>query len=230
MNFPTHIQNMRENLKEIELLINIHTQVSGQSRGRKNDVEVLNKSAIVLITACWENYIEDLVKEAFNYLLENSDQHTVFPNSVLAKASKEIKNDKDDRRVWELAGKGWQNVLKQYQSTTLNKEIDHFHVPRPINIDELYEKLLGIQKITTNWKWQKMSNESAIETLNQFIDLRGEIAHSLRTINSVKKKDVRFYSDFIKKTSIILHNRVNVHIEKQLGKKAWRDYVSGKVK
>lgn len=230
MSYPLHIQNMRENLSEIEKLINIHTQVAGSSRGRKSDVEVLNKSAIVLLTACWENYIEDLVKEAFNYLLLNAEEHTAFPNSVLAKASKELKNDRDDRRVWELAGTGWQNVLKNYQDTTLIKEIDHFHVPRPTNIDELYNKLLGIQNITTTWNWQKMSNESAIETLNNFIDLRGEIAHSLKTKKSVTKKDVRFYSDFIKKTSIILHNRVNTHLEKQIGKKAWRDYVSGKVK
>ena len=228
-NYPLHIENLRNNLLEVEKLINIHTEISGNTRGRKKDVEILNKSAIVMITACWENYVEDLVKEAFNYLLTKAPTHTVFPYSVLAKASKELKNDKDDRRVWELAGNGWQNILKNYQTSTLIKEIDHFHVPRPENIDSLFEKLLGIQNITLNWKWQKMSNINAIQILNSFIDLRGEIAHTVRTNTPVLKKDVRFYSDFIKKTSMILHNRTNDHIDNILGSKAWKGYRSGKV-
>lgn len=135
--FPPHVQNFFDNLYEISELASIHTEIAGNTRGRKSKVQVLNKSAIVLLTASWEYYVEDLVREAFKFLLDNAEDHTAFPFSVLAKASKEIKNDKDDRRVWQLAGDGWKSILENYKNTILEKEIDYFHVPRPENIDEL---------------------------------------------------------------------------------------------
>lgn len=110
--YPKHVQNFFDNLNEIDELASIHTQIAGTTPGRKNKVQILNKSAIVLLTACWEYYVEDLVREAFDFLLSNAINHSIFPSSVLAKASKELKNDKDDRRVWELAGDGWKNILE----------------------------------------------------------------------------------------------------------------------
>src|SRR5207244_1414734 len=44
---------------EVGQLREIHEEVSGTDRGRRN-LEVLNKSAIVLICAIWEPYCKDL--------------------------------------------------------------------------------------------------------------------------------------------------------------------------
>jgi len=228
--FPSHFENIVSNIRVVEDLTSIHRQIAGNTPGRKTRVEVLNKSAVVMLTACWESYVEDLVRNAFSHMLKNAPDHKIFPNSVLTKASFGIKNDNDARKVWDLAGDGWKKVLFDYSKTTLEKEIDHFHVPRPENIDALYSKLLGISNVTKEWKWKKMSNENAIITLNDFIDLRGEIAHNVRTNNSVWKKNVDDYLSFIKKASVILHNRVNSHIEKLLGKKAWRGALHGSVR
>ena len=225
-----HIANFEDNISEINELTSIHTQIAGNTRGRKSKVQILNKSSVILLTACWEYYVEDLAREAFKFMLENASDHDSFPFSVLAKASKELKNDKDDRRVWKLAGDGWKDVLKNYQETTLEKEIDHFHVPRPENIDLLYSKLLGINNITQNWYWQKMSNNNALTTLNRFIDLRGEIAHNVKTTQSVRKKDADDYRKFIFKLAVILHNRVNEHINNETGTKPWQSFRYGTVK
>ena len=222
--YPPHIQNFFDNLSEINYLPSIHTVIAGTTPGRKRQVQILNKSAIVLYTACWEYYIEDLIREAFNFLLINSKKHNAFPNSVLAKASKEIKNDKDDLRVWDLAGFGWKKVLENYQKTILEKKIDHFHVPRPENIDELYSKLLGINTITNQWSWKKMCNKDAIDTLNKYVDLRGEIVHNVKTKTSVRKKDVDYYRKFLNRTAVILHNRVTTHIENLIGEAPWSIY------
>lgn len=227
--FPPHVQNFFNNLKEIEELSRIHRTVAGSTPGRKSKVHTLNKSAIVLLTACWEYYIEDLLRESFSFMLKESKSHKSFPISVLVKASNDLKNHKDERRVWELAGKGWRKVLSNFQKSTLEKEIDHFHVPRPENIDQLYLKLLGIEDVTKNILWQKMSNQNALETLNYFIDLRGEIAHNVKTKSSVRKKDVDDYRKFLNRAAVILHNRVTKHVEKAVKKAPWSTYLYGSV-
>ena len=41
-------------------MIEIHVLLGGSGQGRKYQLEVLNKSAVVLITAIWEAYCEDI--------------------------------------------------------------------------------------------------------------------------------------------------------------------------
>ncbi len=66
-----HIQNFRANLADVIRLIQIHRDLSGSERGRRVGVECLNKSAIVLILASWEAFVEDLAESAFDCMLAN---------------------------------------------------------------------------------------------------------------------------------------------------------------
>ena len=56
---PGPLLLMRENMREVNRLLEIHWELTGGQPGRRHGVEVLNKSAIVLITACWESLVED---------------------------------------------------------------------------------------------------------------------------------------------------------------------------
>lgn len=47
------------NKADIEKLWEIHKEIGGEGRGRRRGVEVLNRSVIIFVTACWESYIED---------------------------------------------------------------------------------------------------------------------------------------------------------------------------
>lgn len=62
-------QTFETNKADIEQLWQIHQDYAGEGRGRKRGVEVLNRSAIIFVTACWESYIEDLAVEAFDFRL-----------------------------------------------------------------------------------------------------------------------------------------------------------------
>ena len=53
-------------------------QVAFVSSGRRN-LEVLNKSAIVLLCAIWEAYCEDLADEALRHLLAYSRDYSALP-------------------------------------------------------------------------------------------------------------------------------------------------------
>jgi hypothetical protein len=49
-------KSLDANLTEIDRLLELHALVGGKTKGRRRGLEVLNKSAIVLITAYWEAY------------------------------------------------------------------------------------------------------------------------------------------------------------------------------
>ena len=58
----------------------------------------LLKSSIVLITACWESFLEDAVTQAFDFLLcniSNSDNLPKQPRKIIAVS---IKRDKNETR------------------------------------------------------------------------------------------------------------------------------------
>lgn len=110
-----------KNTYDLERLFTIHADVSGEGTGRRHGVEVLNKSAVVLITACLEAYIEDLVKESFEFLIKNCDDPSKIPNKVKTSALGPFKHSNDPTEVWEIAGTGWKKVLKNNKDRCIKK-------------------------------------------------------------------------------------------------------------
>src|SRR6266404_6762364 len=53
-----------QNCADVDRLLEIHADLAGPAPGRKFGVEVLNKSAVVLICAFWEAFVEVIVAEA----------------------------------------------------------------------------------------------------------------------------------------------------------------------
>ena len=71
---PDHILNVRTNLSQIVRLLDIHTHLTGAGPGRRRDVQVLNKSAVLLLVATWEAYVEDLAISACRFAVENASR------------------------------------------------------------------------------------------------------------------------------------------------------------
>ena len=78
------VLSFRENMKDVNRLMEIHKELTGDDAGRRHGVEVLNKSAVVLITACWEAFVEDVATLGFDFLLSETDSHDNIPKKVLA--------------------------------------------------------------------------------------------------------------------------------------------------
>jgi hypothetical protein len=227
---PTHVENVRLNFKELERLVSIHVEVAGAGPGYKSDVEVLNKSAIVLLVACWEAFVEDLVSFSFDFLLQNATSHTVFPNSVLTYASKSLKEANDERQVWELAGTGWQAVLRNHKVKTLSKYLDNFNTPRAENVDALFQKLIGLSQLSSCWSWKGMPHEDAKLKLSELVTLRGSIAHRVAASQTVYKRDVISYMDFIRRLTVKTCNQARLHIHDRIDRWPWENYRYGHTK
>lgn len=227
---PSHIKNFWDNRDEVKRLLDIHKQIAGDKPGYKSDVEVINKSAITLLVACWEAFIEDLASNAFEFLMNNAKNHKVFPDCVLTLASKEIKTASDERMVWELAGSGWKKILNKHKNKLLAKYIGNFNTPRAENIDKLFKDLIGIPKLSDEWHWRSKTAQSALQTLSDLVTLRGSIAHRVKTSKSVHKSKVRNSIKFINRICVISHNRINKYILSKTKKEPWISYYYGKVR
>lgn len=228
-NFPEHIKNIIKNREEILLLHSMHGRLAGKSRGKKHNVEVLNKSAIVLLVACWEAYVEDLAEIAFEFLLTNLNEPTNFPAKVLSLASKELVKDEDKTKIWQLAGDGWMKVLEAHKDKVKERYIGKLNTPRPKQIDELFECLIGVRGLSAKWYWQGASNEKVLQRLDKLITTRGEIAHRVATSKSVRKVEVEKNVNFLGNLSVKLSNQVGQYLTDATGKEPWITMRYGKV-
>ncbi len=224
-----HVLAFRNNVKEASRLMEIHKIVAGSGPGRKKDVQVLNKSAIILLLACWEAYVEDLAENAFEFMLNASETPNIFPEHVLAIAGKKI-TKAGSLEVWNLAHDGWKDALLKHKEEILNKYIikGSFNTPSAENIDRLFSELIGLTSVSREWYWHGMSNDKAKSKLKKLIELRGEIAHRVESSNPVYKKDVAEYRKHIARLGTILHNRTLALIYARTGIYAWRMYKHGK--
>ena len=98
-----HVSSLIDNVKEVDRLRKILSQITPKGPGRKHNVQVLHKSAIVLLVACWEAYVEDLVEASLEHMTIACKDHKAFPKYVLER----VAAAHTGLAVWELAGEGW---------------------------------------------------------------------------------------------------------------------------
>jgi len=182
-----------KNSYSIHRLFIIHGEITGDRRGRRYNIDVLNKAAIIFITAYWEAYIEDVCKEFSTFILANCTDYKKFPKKGRLAASKKLVKQKDEREVWNLAGEGWKSVVSDY----VDEFLDNFHTPAPNNVDELFKKLLDVPSLSSSWKWAGMSSVKAQSNLQKLIDTRNAIAHGRKPPASVTKKNAEMFLNFV---------------------------------
>lgn len=182
-----------KNSYSIHRLFTIHEEITGDGPGGKYDVEVLNKSAFVFITAYWQAYIEDVCREFSHFLLSTSNDHKKFPQKGRLLATKKLLENKDERKVWDLAGNGWKNIMSLYVTNALSS----FHTPSPTKVDKLFENLFSVPSLSSSWKWTGMSSVKATSKLSEFIDIRHDIAHGQKIPKSITKKNAEVYLNLV---------------------------------
>jgi hypothetical protein len=224
----THIESLKSNMAEVNRLLEIHAKVAGTGVGRKRDVEVLNKSAIVLLLACWEAYVEDTAVAAFDRLLATAKSPEAFPEFVLAIAAKEIKKA-DTMTFWGIAKDGWKPELVKHRDRVLEKYVERgsFNTPSADNIDRLFSEMIGLTSVSRQWFWPSMTPEKAAKKLQDLIDLRGGIAHRVSAAKPIKKADVTNYKKFLYRLAVITHNRTSAFLYARTKIKHWGRYRYG---
>jgi hypothetical protein len=167
---PSHsLKTFRVNVIDVRRLNESHGVLSAGNPGKKA-LSHITRSGIVMLCACWEDYVESVLIESSRYLANSTTDPNTLPLPVRKKISREVKEASHDLKPWEMAGDGWRSVYDAFCCNDAGK----LNTPKPENLKTLFKNYLGIKDITTMWP----CNENDIR---DFVTLRGSIAHKGRS-------------------------------------------------
>src|SRR3990172_2082143 len=206
-----------ENAQDVDRLLEIHTTLGGSGVGRRHQLEVLNKSALVLLTAIWEAYCEDVAAEGLEHLIQHSASPDTLPKEIKQLVAKELKAENHELAVWQLSADGWKAVLKSRVARLREQRNRQFNAPKSAGVDELFLKALGLASVSAAWKCPGMSVENARKKLDQLVDRRGAIAHRGSGAANCYKAEVESYFVHVKQLVAKTGGRVNAFARKATG-------------
>lgn len=185
------------NMKDVYRLLELHTKTGGDQKGRRYGLEVLNKSAIVLITAFWEAYCEDIAAEAVAHLVAHAVSAEALPKKLKLEIANELKAEKNELAVWQLSNNGWREYLrKRLDKIRLDRNRD-FNTPKSQGIDKHFEREVGVVAVTSSWKFGRRNSEQCKVLLDEFVSMRGDIAHRGAQLKPVTRKNVTDYLSLV---------------------------------
>lgn len=218
-----HMENLIENVKEVDRLLEIHSQITTKGPGRKHNVAVLHKSSVVLLVACWEAFIEDLAGAALEQMIKTAKNHGVFPDSVLERIGSKCSGPK----AWNLAGDGWRTELRSNLKEVLARTTGALNTPKTEQVDNLFANTIGLQRLSDSWNWQGESVPQSRAALDKIVTLRGSIAHRVKSAAAVHLDDVRSYREFVFRLCVRSHNRVRQYVASKVEAPPWEKYRFG---
>jgi len=209
------------NKDDLDRLWELHEQEAGNKPGRKYNVDVLNRAAVVMVCAAWEAYCEDIVSEAIALIAQDCKDPASLPAYLKTHVGKRIKTSPHDHAAWDMAGDGWRNVVTANAADAVKKLTGSWNTPKTAQVNDLFGTSLGITEISTKWEWAKNPVDATKKKLDDFVSLRGEIAHRLKPADSVHKKDGTDFYDFVSRVADIIDAEVHAVVTVATAKKYW---------
>lgn len=193
------LADFTSNLTDFDRLVEIHTNEGGGGKGRKHRLEVLNKASIVLLTAFWEAFCEDTVSEAVAHLVAHAPDHKSLPLAMQKAIAAEVKKSLNELEPWTLSGDGWRQYLLARLETIKDARDFAWNSPKAGSVDDFFKDALAIARISDSWKYaKKVTPVWARKTLNDFVSLRGNIAHRGANDKPVLKAQCTQYATLLK--------------------------------
>jgi hypothetical protein len=167
------LDNFHSNKADIGTLLNFaQTQPVTEQK-------VFFRSAVVLLIAAWEQFIELLADNSITVLTNRLRDSSTLPSNVKQEIAKyhvpEKRNNPQDfsTSVWSFADMGWKSSYIsycRYLTSSLNTASSN-------HVRQLYSNLLGIRDVTENWRFQETLNARCSSALDDLVNLRHDIAH-----------------------------------------------------
>ena len=217
MEVEAHLLNLVQNVEEVDRLAQIHERLTGDGPGRRHNVQVLNKSGIVLLVALWEAYVEDLAAGGLEFLIAKAKTHEVLPSTVRERIAQKLTT----ANAWKLAGDGWREQCRHNLKEVLAKTTGSLNTPKTEQVDELFEKVLGMKSLSMKWHWAGRPRASAVAAVDALVTLRGSIAHRVQAARAVRKRDVDEARELVLRCALASHNAVRLHIHTLTGEYPW---------
>lgn len=211
---------------QVTRLLEIHALVGGSGRGRRHNLEILNKSAVVLTCAYWEAFVEDLAAETLSHLAEYAESASVLPEELRRSLAKKIVKDKHELAPWSIADDGWRALLRQAAARISHVDDQTLSSPTSQKVNDFFRTETGISGLAASWTWPGVSARGPQRRLDEFVKLRNAIAHrGGPSTASVTKKDATAALRLIERIAGCSLAYVNLSLERLVGKKLIPDPV-----
>lgn len=185
-------------------LIETHTYYTKNKPSDKS-LGHLTRSAIVMLCAAWERYNEDLLIEAIDKICDSVTDISLLNKKIKKTISSKVKLDKNESKPIELAGDGWKSVWKSYAVS----ETKLLNTPKSNKLKTLFEKYLGITDYTKMWT-------SDTNEIDDFVSVRGDIAHNGNKASYANINKLRVYQDLIVDNVINIDSNIADEIVRML--------------
>lgn len=152
-------------LPDVTNLIETHRQVNPKGQGRRR-LGHITRSGVVMLCAAWELYVEQVLIEGASFLSGQVSLPSELPERVRGKLSQAAKNNPHKFGVLDLCGDGWKSVYLR----ALTREVEKLNTPKHGPVKMLFHDWLGWDAFGSSWRHTE-------KDLNDFVTLRGEIAH-----------------------------------------------------
>jgi RiboL-PSP-HEPN len=187
---------------------------------RKHSDSTTYKAGIVLLAAAWEIYLEFLIKEAASFIANKAPDSSVIPLDLKRRICNTNLNpegrQKHDHFAWLFTGDLWREEVFQY----IVRQVEILNTPNSKNVNELFLRTLNHPKISFCWGRQRMDNDRAADTLDEWLDLRHSIAHGARE-DPLIKADVQRFRQFLEITVRNTEREVSKYLHSKIGIKPW---------
>jgi hypothetical protein len=203
---------------DIERLVKFHEKETGTGRGRRRpEIQVVSRSAVVLICASWEAFCEDLAAEALRHLADHSPNGLALPDEVKKTLKSSLLAEKHELAIWKLADDGWRTVLRDRAESIASDDDRSLNTPKPEPVKGFFLKNVGISDITASWVWARNNQERTSKLLEEFVVLRGSIAHRRSPKGGVQKKKATDGLDLVLRLAEKSAKCVSNHLFKHTG-------------
>lgn len=206
--------NFLIHLEDVTKLTDAHNLFSLKTRGRKH-LGYLTRSGVVMLSAAWERYNEDLLLESIEIISKNVSDATVLPENIRRMLSNQVKRDKHELKPIDLTGDGWKKVWFEYaKERTLN-----LHNPKSVELDKLFKEYLGVENPNYSDLWLKRG----LQKIDKFIDTRGAVAHRGQDISYVRFKFLQRNIELIRRNAIQIDSEIATYLKNigSLSDKPW---------
>ena len=199
------------NVVDVDRLIANHAALSGTRAGRRG-LGHITRSAVVMLCAAWELYVEQVLVECATHLAQRA-LPTDLPTDVQASLSDYVKTHKHQLKPLHLSGDGWRTVYID----SVREQAQRLNTPKSVRVDPLFLEHLGAPSLSTHWT-------IGATALDSFVTVRGEIAHRGRQAPYIPIGELVRYRNDVRWVAVDTDNHVVEHLKACCPgtRKAWR--------
>ena len=183
-------------LVDVDRIIGSHAYLNHDGRGRRA-LGHITRSGVLMLCAAWELYVEEVLVEGANYFISKLDSPRELPKPVQQELARTVKESKHELKPLELAGEGWKSLYRNH----ITEVLQGLNTPKSGNLDPLFKRFLGIDKVSDWWSLGK-------DVVNAFVEARGDIAHRGRDASYVTIVNLRTYKTQIIATALDMDNEL----------------------